>query len=183
MNIKKIIYLILFLCILVGLTYYVFSAKREKLSMEKEQCIYSARQFITWYKNNSETISSVQGAMVGEDSKGYYVAEPNKIDEYISLLKQSGYFSNEFLSNFKEHLLESGNKLASLKQNDGPAIGFTDGDFFWGQEFRDYYLPLMPDRISIKVLQDEPNKKVLLLADYQEYNFNNNCVITSTSKK
>lgn len=183
MNIKKGIYLILFLYILTGLTYYIFSIKKEKLSVEKEQCIYSAKQFIAWYKNNSEIISSAQGAMVGEDSKGYYIPDYNKMDEYILLLKHSSYFSEEFISKFKEHLLESGKKLASMKQNDGPAIGFNDGDFFWGQEFRDYYLPLMPGKISIKVLQDEPNKKVLLLADYQEYSFDNNCIITSTNRK
>lgn len=98
------------------------------------------KEFLKWYKTNFEKINKIQLINFDlNDTTSFYTLNNNIAAQYITYIKNSNLFSNEYIENLNKYLLEKGAYLNKIKQKDGPPIGF-DFDLILFTHEQNYYL-------------------------------------------
>lgn len=159
------------LLLLIVFVFIYFKNVKNINSVEISDCVGETKDFLIWYKNNFDSISDAQDSLIDFDT--YYRPKYDKVDTYINVLASSGFFTEEYISNFKNDIIKAMDQLLEFKQNDGPPEGF-DYDFFFGHEY-DSYLTMIPDSISVESIRKTKELKIVKVAGYQLYNLDNSC--------
>jgi hypothetical protein len=89
--------------------------------------------FLKWYNTNFDTIYKFEtikgGALEQSKNPTNYYVDFKVVDEYIDYFRKSGFFTNDFLNQYKNIFVEGEKQFKKEPQNDGPPEGF-DFDYF-----------------------------------------------------
>lgn len=91
------------------------------------------KDFLSWYNKNFDTIYSFNtikgGANENSTNPTNYYVDFKVVDEYINYFKKTGFFTDDFLNQYKNIFVEGDKRFKKDPQNDGPPDGF-DFDYF-----------------------------------------------------
>lgn len=111
----------------------------EKIDPQHQKVIDAATNFFSWYYSNGRKLIKKREEIVAV-ADGYYVLDNRKLIKYTDWLRQSGYFSSQFIENeiytWKDDCGEQLNQLMSQEiMADGPPPCTFEADpFFYTQE-------------------------------------------------
>lgn len=78
------------------------------------------RNFLVWYKSNLQlTRQSSNFVDLNSNQKGTYRINFESTERYLSILKLSGFFSNNYLNNQRKYFRQIDLNLQKINQNDG----------------------------------------------------------------
>lgn len=96
--------------------------------------IETVKTFLKWYRDNEEKIygfNSIKGGSQAEDkSPVNYHVDFNEVEKEMKFLKDSGLFSQNFLSTYRQRYVEGDEYFKQNPENDGPPHNF-DYDYFF----------------------------------------------------
>ena len=115
---------------------------------KKNQCLDKQKDFLAWYLDNYVVLDSTRSIIkypkeLLQDSydstyhfstNSYYQFDSINLDKYLQRIKDTGYFSNQFIESKRVSMMARGKVLDELKQEDGPAEGFNFDEIFHTQE-------------------------------------------------
>ncbi|AZA83431.1 hypothetical protein C1637_21100 [Chryseobacterium lactis] len=115
--------------------------KHDGISLSKKQDefqIETVKKFLSWYRDNENHIYSfntVKGGSQGENEvpANYYI-DFNQVEKELEFLKNSGFFSEKFLADYKNRYTEGNEYFRQNPANDGPPVNFDYNYFFLTQE-------------------------------------------------
>ena len=93
------------------------------------------REFLKWYKDHYEPISAIQiVSLAGEEDTARYKVDNTNAAAYTSLLRSSGYFSEQYLDNQLLYFKERESIFSRSRQSDGVPVGFEADLLLFTQE-------------------------------------------------
>lgn len=91
------------------------------------------KDFLSWYVNNFEEVYHFDtikgGSMDTSKTPSNYYVDFKVVDEYVNYLKKTGFFTDDFLNEYRNIFVEGDKRFKKDPQNDGPPDGF-DFDYF-----------------------------------------------------
>jgi hypothetical protein len=113
------------------------SANNTKNSNDKTiRCQPSTiREFLNWYEDHYEGVSAIQVvSLAGEEDTARYKVDNTNAAAYISQLRSSGYFSEQYLNNQLQYFKERESIFSRSRQSDGVPVGFEADLLLFTQE-------------------------------------------------
>ena len=102
---------------------------------ESVDCLSRMGGFIKWYKSNYPKIEAINLVkLVKRDDSSQYRVDFENAERYKSLLRSSGFFSEQFFIDKSRYFRDCDKKLLGTKQDDGPAEGFEADLILYTQE-------------------------------------------------
>jgi hypothetical protein len=92
--------------------------------------------FLKWYKQNYDAVNSPNTVNIPEtdDPDLFYRVNFEGTEEYLYLLKSSGFISDTYLETWRDYFKKCDANFLKSKQNDGPPDGFEFDFVLWTQE-------------------------------------------------
>lgn len=84
---------------------FLFSCSEDPIVKAEKEAASSSRDFFQWYLKNKENLLDKRKAIVFIDEEGFNAVNMFKIDAYVSFLKKSEKFSDEFIQKEKKYWL------------------------------------------------------------------------------
>lgn len=82
--------------------------------------------FLKWYGNQYLNIYKLK--LINKDSSGNYSVDLKQCEQYLQILKSSGFISDEYIRLWRQYFESKANSFRINIQNEGPPEGF-DYDF------------------------------------------------------
>ncbi|MFL5764971.1 MAG: hypothetical protein ACJ77K_13590 [Bacteroidia bacterium] len=143
---------------------------KSQISLE-EQPARTVIEMIEWYAKHQD----VRGCLVLNscsdiwDSTKYYAVNFEATEMYLNSLKESGFFSEKYVENWRTYFKKANNDFKKDPQNDGPPEGF-DYDFI--MQGQDYETELEnPRKATVKECTGDEHHKIVTL------DFHTGCVM------
>ena len=141
-----------------------------KAESPKENIIYSLSQsdnkaisfmnsFYKWYKTKYKFLNSIPLVKMDDNPNIPYSMNYNSTERYLSVLKSSGFFSDTFISYYRNYFKKIDAMFKKTKQNDGPVDGL-DYDFIMHSQEPESYLTDL-NNLRLTVVNNLPNKVVI----------------------
>jgi hypothetical protein len=91
---------------------------------------------ISWYKQNDSMLEEIQMFSSPDSLRGAYTyrIRQSGLDEYLSLLLKSGFFSEKYVASERAYYKKMDSTLIKNKHVDGPAEGVEGNRVFWTQD-------------------------------------------------
>lgn len=172
MNIKNKTLLLIVIVLIFFSGMWWFNVQYKKKN--ELNCVSDAKQFLLWYKDNFTEINKVENSLVRTQNVEYYRVDFNKSDQFLTLLKSSGYVSDVFLKKLKEYINNSEQNLQKIKQKDGPPEGFDFNLILLTQEYASL-LENISANVDIKLKEEENDTKIVIIDGRLLYTFNKSC--------
>ena len=144
------------------------------------------REFLSWYKDHYETVNAIHVvSLTGEEDTARYKVDDTNAAAYTSLLRSSGYFSDQYLMDQLQYFKERESIFSRSKQSDGVPVGFEADLLLFTQEPE----ALLEQYKTLPIEEVNKQQFKLVAADYNllfdMVEKNGNCVINriSYSKK
>ena len=104
--------------------YYIFFALLIACnSGDKEKdAIQTIKNFLNWYEANYKQANSFD--LVNQGDSVFYSVNFDQTEKYLSFLKSSGFVSDTYLNNFRNHFNKAEENFKAHPVNDGPPEGF-----------------------------------------------------------
>ncbi|WP_196889981.1 hypothetical protein [Aureivirga sp. CE67] len=83
----------------------LFSCSEDPVAKAEKEATASSKEFFQWYLKNKKELLEKRKAIVFVDEGGFNAVNMFKIDDYVSFLKKSGKFSEDFIQKEKEYWL------------------------------------------------------------------------------
>lgn len=106
--------------------------------------------FLTWYKDKEkiiEKIDLINNFTNSYDSAKFYSVNFDSTNKYLSLIKASGFVSNNYVKKWLDYFIESDKRLKANPQNDGVPDGFEYNFIMHSQDWEDALKQL--DKVKI----------------------------------
>lgn len=108
--------------------------------------------FLKWYRDNEDRLHQIQLLTGGlADTTTFYSVDFEATEKYLTELKKSGFLSDKFLGDLRQHFFKSNEYLKQHPQNDGPAPGFEADLIMKSQDYMDVWDSLE----SVKVIEQK----------------------------
>jgi hypothetical protein len=140
----KLVFLLMFA---IMLTTKCFSAVEPP---KREDPVTFVRNFYKWYKTKFDYLDH-HLYLVDMDFKKNtpYRINFTKTEEYLSILKSSGFFSDSYISYYRTYFKKIDLTLQKTKQNDGPVDGLDFDSIMHTQEPESYLANLNVIRLKL----------------------------------
>jgi hypothetical protein len=104
--------------------------------------------FLQWYKANFDTLSTISLVTIPDTDKSFYSVNFGNTEEYLKVLKQSGFLTKKFIEDKRAYFQKSNERMHKEKQKDGPPIGLEHDLILLTQDI-DNTLPEI-DKVTLK---------------------------------
>ena len=136
----------------------------------------AAYDFLTWYKNNQESVGSMSlvDNADGQSTSKYYAVDFGATEEYLDQINRSGLVSKSYLAKWEKYFQQQDDSLQRHPQNDGPPSGF-ESDLVTHSQEPEVYLA-NPRNAKQRTELITPNRAVVRLdfttqQEYPDYRF------------
>ena len=134
-----------------------------------------ALSFLKWFKENSVNLiinNAIQPNPASTD-KNYWVNK-SVLKEGMEEIRNTNFFTENYLNNFERQFLEVEKILKVKPQNDGPAPGMNKLLFLNAQDVGDVWAGLEENKYIIenKVLRNDSSSFTILFVDSYPVKFN-----------
>jgi hypothetical protein len=119
--------------------------------------------FYKWYRNNQNIQNCLVKNSCSEtfDSTKFYAVDFDATEKYLSTLKQTGYISDKYISDWRTYFKECDENLKKYPTNDGVPDGFDYVFVTKSQDFEEELNTVEKAKIS-KVI-NENGKKIITI--------------------
>lgn len=128
-------------------------------SNKSDDAVAFMKDFFKWYKTQSEYLNKIHVVNMNFKTNAPYRINFQETERYLSILKLSGYFSENYISYYRDYFKKIDLTLQKTKQNDGTVDGL-DFDFILHSQEPESYLKNL-DVIQLSVVNSSVSKVII----------------------
>ncbi len=123
--------------------------------------------FLNWYKENEDRLHEIDLVSGGlKDTTTFYSVNFKETERYLAELKKSGFLSDKYLHNLRQHFKSADDHLKRHPQNDSYAPGFEYDLIMKAQDYWELWDNLDRLQLSEQVMTDTTAYVRLAYTDY-----------------
>lgn len=123
--------------------------------------------FLNWYKENEDRLHEIDLVSGGlKDTTTFYSVNFKETERYLAELKKSGFLSDKYLHNLRQHFKSADDHLKRHPQNDSYAPGFEYDLIMKAQDYWELWDNLDRLQLSEQIMTDTTAYVRLAYTDY-----------------